>query len=267
MSAPNLLWIHVLALALSCAPSAGPTAPTTLTTNPSSVAAPSASADKPDVEASGSASSKPAGSAAPSGAVKQEEPPAPKQLTLAQFATDAPTAACKALTTCKNEEVSVSVGSALQLVAGFGGLDDPKIVADMKEVGRAMRKDNRQAMNAAECTTVMGAIATTSGFTPAKLQAAVDAKKTEFNAEKGAACLAAISTEAPFCKLEKTVKPDLKLGELEVIMKTYRKDLDTFMKSCNDALVGKVAVGAACEHDFECAGEDGRCKDRKCARK
>ncbi len=223
--------------------------------------------DKTDAAASGSASAKPAASGAASGAPKKEEPAAAKPLTLAQFTTDVPVAACKTVVSCKNEEVSVSAGTTMQMVAGFGGMDDPKITADLKAIGEAMEKDKRQVMNASECTTVMGAVTKVSGFSAEKIQPSIDAKKVEFNGEKAAACLAAVSAEPPFCKEEKKVKPDLKLADLEKIMKPYQKEFEDHLKACDGALVGKVAIGEACESGFECAGDEVDCKAKKCVSK
>jgi hypothetical protein len=223
--------------------------------------------DKTDAAGSGSVSASPAGSGAASAAAKKDEPVAAKALTLAQFTTDMPAAACKTMAACKNEEVTAGIGFAMQMMAGFGGMDDPKIAADSKSVAESMKKDGRQTMNAAECTTIMGAVTTLSGFSAEKFQAAIDAKKVEFNGDKAAACVAALSAEPAFCKDEKKVKPDLKFGDIDAMMKPYEKDLEAYLKSCGEALVGKVAAGEPCESNFECAGENVACQDKKCAAK
>lgn len=220
-----------------------------------------------DGAASGSAatSAKPAGASA--SAAASSAPAAPKNATVAQFATEAPANVCKQLTSCKNEEVAVSIGSMLQLVAGFAGMGDPKVAEEMKGIGEAMKKDKRNLLNADECTKVMGVVTNTTGFDEKKLQAAIDAKKVEFNAEKAGACLAALASQPAFCKDEKKITGEPNLGELDKMMKTYEKDLDAHVKVCEEALVGKIAAGEACEADYECAGDKVGCKNKKCVAK
>jgi hypothetical protein len=197
----------------------------------------------------------------------KEEPEAPKSLTVAQFTTDMPAAACKALTTCKNEEVSTSVGAMVMLMAGFAAMQDPALGKELKGIGDTMKTEKRNAMNGDECTKVMGALTKTIGFTADKVQASVDGKKAEFNGEKAAACTAALATQPNFCKEEKKLTKEPNMGEMDKMMKAYEKDVEAYLQPCKDTLVGKVAEGEACEFDFECAGEKTACKQKKCAKK
>jgi hypothetical protein len=227
-----------------------------------------------DKGAGGTASSGSAagsGKPAPSGdtkPAKSAEPPAAKALTAAQFTTDATAAGCKTLVGCKNQEFSVAVGATFMMMAGFAGMDDKSVEAEMKAVGDGMEKDKRNVMNADECGKVMAVVAKVTGFTGEKLQAAIDAKRVEFNGEKAAACAAQLGTEPPFCKEEKKVEGEPKLGELDKMMDAFEKPLlEEHLKVCKEALVGKVAAGAACEADYECTGEKTKCKDKKCIEK
>ena len=213
-----------------------------------------------------------AGTASASGATKPavdkpKQDEAPKSLTLKQFTDDAPVAACKALVSCKNEEVTVGIDAMLMMIAGFATLDDPTTGKELEGIGDAMKKDGRSTMNGDECSKIMGAVTKATGFNAETIQAAIDAKKTEFNAEKAAACYAALSTQPSFCKDEKKVEGEPKLGELDRMMKAYQKDLDAHLKACDEVFVGKLTAGSACEHDFECAGEKVECKRKKCTKK
>ena len=125
-------------------------------------------------------------------ATAKDEPEGPKSLTVAQFTSDMPAAACKALTTCKNEEVSVSLGAMVMFMAGLSAMQDPAVGKELKAIGDTMKTEKRNVMNGEECTKVMGALTKTMGFTADKVQASVDAKKAEFNGEKAAACTAAL---------------------------------------------------------------------------
>jgi hypothetical protein len=77
------------------------------------------------------------------------------------------------------------------------------------------------------------------------VQAAITAGKITFDGTAAAACVAGFS--APVCT-------------------TYWDQGANFPAACDTAMVGKVATGAACTVDFECAG-DNWCDDtsKKCA--
>jgi hypothetical protein len=198
---------------------------------------------------------------------KPKEQEAPKSLTVEQFTADAPVAACKTLASCKNEEVTISIGAMLMMMAGFATLEDPAASKELEAISAAMKKEGRNTINGDECNKIMGAVTKSTGFNAETIQASIDAKKTEFNGEKAAACYAALSTQPSFCKDEKKVAGDPKLGELDRMMKAYEKELDAHTKACDETFVGKLAAGSACEHDFECAGEKVECKQKKCAKK
>jgi hypothetical protein len=214
-----------------------------------------------------SAANKPANTGEPKVGEAKETPPEPKSLTVAQFTTDAPAAACKVLATCKNEEVTASISAMMVLIAGFASLKDKAMQDELKAVGDAMKKENRHSLNGDECTKVMGAITKATGFNAEKIQASIDAKKVEFNAEKAAACSAALSTPPKACAEEKKLTGEPKMEDLDKMMKGYEKDFEEYLKPCQEAFVGKVAAGEACENDFECAGEKVECKQNKCAKK
>jgi hypothetical protein len=73
-------------------------------------------------------------------------------------------------------------------------LEDPTAGKHLEGIGDAMKKDGRSTMNGDECRKIMGVVTKATGFDADTIQAAIDAKKTEFNGDKAAACYAALST-------------------------------------------------------------------------
>jgi len=212
-----------------------------------------------------SASAKPGASGETKSApAKTEEA---KPLTVAQFTTDAPAAACKALVACKNQEISVGLGTTLLMIGAFGSMDDPAAGKEFKSIDESMKKDSRYAMNSDECGKVMGIVTKATGFTAEKIQASIDAKKAAFDPGKAATCMAALAKEPTSCSQEKKVEKEPKMGDLDKMMDSYKKELEDYMKPCESVIDGKVAEGGECAYDFECAGEKVSCKQKKCSKK
>jgi hypothetical protein len=218
-----------------------------------------------DTASSASASAATSSKPASSGEAKKTDDEKP--VTVASLTTDGPVEACKTLVACKNEEISVSAGTMLMMVAGFASMGDQDAQKAFKAIDEEMKKDKRFAMNADECGKVMAIFMKTEGATADKIQASIDAKKAEFDPKKASECLASLAKEPPSCATEKKVDKEPNLGSIDKMMAPYQKELDAYTKPCEHAIIGKVAEGGECAYDFECAGGKASCKQKKCSKK
>lgn len=225
--------------------------------------------DKTDGASSSTPSATPASSGKPA-AGKSSSAPAKtdeaKEVTVADFTSKVPAGSCKAIAECKNQELSVGVGAMLIMVGAFGSMDDKDAQKEFKEIDEAQKKDNRFTLNADECGKVMAVVTKVTGFTADKVQASIDAKKAEFDGKKAGECLAALEKSPPSCATEKKLEKEPKLDDIDKMMKSYKTEMDDFVKPCQGALVGKVAEGGECAYDYECAGEKVDCKNKKCTK-
>lgn len=214
--------------------------------------------------ASAATSSKPASSSDAKTPAKTDEE---KPVTVASLTTDGPVEACKTLVACKNQEISVSAGTMLLMVAGFASMGDQDAQKDLKAIDADMKKEKRFVMNADECGKLMAIFMRTEGATPDKIQASIDAKKAEFDPKKASECLASLAKAPPSCETEKKVDKEPNLGSIDTMMAPYQKELDAYTKPCEHAIKGKVAEGGECAYDFECEGGKASCKHKKCTKK
>lgn len=85
--------------------------------------------------------------------------------------------------------------------------------------------------NAAACYTQLGG----EYYDATSVQASITANKITFNASAAGQCVTGIAAmPAPVCA-------------------TFWQQGPEFPAECDDALIGKVANGAVCDNDFECA--------------
>ncbi len=183
-------------------------------------------------------------------------------MTPEEFAAAAPGNVCTWVTTCKNQEITVSVSAMMGMVAGFGSMGNPDLQAKIKPINESMKAESRMVPNAEECGVLAGVTAEVMGFDGSAIKASQDAGNIEFNGEKAAACSEALKGQFDACSQEKKVEGDVKLSALDTMMKAYEKDLEAHLKPCEEMIVGKVAADAACTQDYECA-DGGKCKAKE----
>lgn len=183
---------------------------------------------------------------------------APKPLGVADFLAQIPAAGCKALDACKNDKVKTAVEMPIMAMAGFGSMDNPALAKQMKAVGKAMSKAENKGFPTEQHCEAIGKIALEVTGLVAKTVKGKIGKTVKYDAQKAAACLAAIHSPFPACSSNFRVK-DPTMGEAEKYQKAYGSQIDAHTEVCNGALVGLLAAGKSCEYDYECAGENSKC--------
>jgi hypothetical protein len=219
-----------------------------------------------DGGASGAGSAGSSGSAAAGGsaggsgsAAPEAKSAAPKDMTVDQFLTKAPPAACKTITSCKNDKVKVTATMPLMLVAGFGTMDKPDLQKDLKAIDTAMKGEKRWTLNEAECGTYATVSMKVLGVEGETLKAKVG-KTVAYDATKAAACLEALGKAPEACATENKLAAEPKMKEMEAFDKELKPAMDAWLKPCEGVIDGMVDEGGACESDVECKGKGAKCK-------
>ncbi|MBX3188596.1 MAG: hypothetical protein KF819_16385 [Labilithrix sp.] len=215
-----------------------------------------------DAKEGGAGSAAPEGSAAAS-AVASAAPEAkasPAQdVTIDQFVAKGPPAACKTITSCKNDKVKVVVTMPIMLVAGFGTLDKPELGKELKAVDTSMKAEKRFTPSESECTTLSGIALKVLGIDGESLKAKID-KTISYDAKKAAACLDALATAPEACAQETKLATEPKMKEMEAFDKELKPSMEAYLKPCEGVIEGLVDEGGACESDVECKGKGAKCK-------
>lgn len=190
---------------------------------------------------------------------------APKDPTLEEFVAKTPAAACKTLTTCKNDKVKAVASMSAMLVVGFGTIDKPDLAKDVKSIDTAWKNEKRFLPTESECNTLGGIAMKVVGMDASTLAPHLG-KTIAYDAQKAGACLASLSTQPAACAEEVKLAAEPKMKEIESMEKELKPSLDGFAKPCEGVLTGLVESGGACEIDAECKGEKAKCKPAAAAK-
>lgn len=191
---------------------------------------------------------------------------APAEMPLDQFLTKVVPAACRTITSCKNDKMKVAATMPVMLVAGFGTIDKPELGKEVKSVDTSMKADKRFVPNEAECTTLGNVAMKVLGMQADTLNAKVG-KTIAYDSKKAAACVASMSKAPDACGTEVKLATEPKMSEMDGFSKELKPALDGFAKPCEDVITGLVDAGGACELDVECKGKGAKCKGAKGAAK
>jgi hypothetical protein len=185
--------------------------------------------------------------------------PKPAKVGPNEFGTKVVDSACKAFSSCKNEELRGLTEGTLLMVAAFG-LMGPNMEPDpaLKAIDEKMKADKRKFLNADECTSIGAKLADKIGFSSAVLAKLVQEKRVTFDEDKATQCIAELAKGPKSCSQETKLPGDeLKLSQLEVFEKKYDAEMDSYTKACEEVIKGAKKVGEACEYDVECV--EGSC--------
>lgn len=215
--------------------------------------------DKGGAGGAGGAGSASAGASAAASAAPEVKASPAADVTVDQFVSKGPPAACKTITSCKNDKVKVVATMPIMLIAGFGTLDKPELGKELKAVDTAMKADKRFTPNESECTTMAGIAMKVLGIDGEAMKAKVG-KTISYDPKKGAACLEALAKAPDACATETKLPAEPKMKEMESFDKELKPTMDAYLKPCEGVIEGMVDEGGACESDVECKGKGAKCK-------
>lgn len=162
---------------------------------------------------------------------------------------------CLAYENCQNQDFQMALFSLFVQAMAQETAEDGEAHEAIPKLMERLQESN-EIPSHQECTTIFGLIVEEFGLDGESLDKKIAQGTLEFDSQAAGRCISRFGIPFDLCAEERQLSSRMEAQEFVAMMTRHQQNLDEHFQVCGTVFTGQSEVGAACEFNYECAGDN-----------